>query len=160
MASTTALIRPMAPKDLPAVVAIESESHHTPWTQKIFTEELEREWARLVVAAVPSGQGADSVVAFCNYWLVADELHLLNICCGATHRRRGFAGLLMDHTITLARQRECRLITLEVRTSNAAAIAMYERYEFEGSGVRPGYYGDNKEDALVMLLHLESEDQP
>ncbi len=156
MTTSSAYVRAMAHEDLPAVLAIEAESHPAPWTEKIFVEELAREWARLMVVALP--QGESSVVAFCNYWLVADELHLLNICCALEHRRKGHAQLLMQHMLKVARDRECRLITLEVRASNVGAIAMYERYQFERAGVRPGYYSDNQEDALVMLLHLGTEE--
>ncbi len=151
------MIRAMQPGDLPAVLAIESQSHVTPWTEKIFLEELEREWARLMVVEEFSGVfNQQRVVAFCNYWLVADELHLLNICCATEHRRQGHAQHLMHHMIETARQRTCRLITLEVRTSNHAAIAMYHRLAFENAGIRPGYYADTKEDAQVMLLHLQA----
>ena len=156
MGESTATIRAMDAEDLPTVLAIESESHPAPWAEKIFVEELGREWARLSVVEVTSdGDDPSEVVAFCNYWLVADELHLLNICCASAHRRQGYAQSLLQHMIAVARERECRLITLEVRTSNAPAIKMYEGHDFKASGVRPGYYADNQEDALVMLLHLE-----
>ncbi len=151
-------IRAMEPEDLPAVLAIESESQPNPWTEKIFIEELAREWARLMVAVQAGTDGTPEVVAFCNYWLVADELQLLNICCSIAHRRQGHANLLMQHMLDVAKGRSCRLITLEVRVSNAGAIALYERYEFASAGVRPGYYSDNQEDAKVMLLHLDSSE--
>lgn len=158
MSVGSAYVRAMVHEDLPAVLAIETESHPAPWTERIFVEELAREWARLMVVEMPERDVEPLVVAFCNYWLVADELHLLNICCAVEHRRQGHAQRLMEYMLEVARSRKCRLITLEVRTSNTGAIAMYERYKFVGAGVRPRYYSDNQEDALVMLLHLPATD--
>ncbi len=140
----------MCSADLSAVVAIEAESQPAPWPEKIFAEELAREWARLDVVEV----GTSVVAAFCNYWVVADEVQLLNICCGAAHRRKGHGLALMEHLVRVATERSARLVTLEVRVSNEPAIALYQRLGFESAGVRPKYYADNGEDAQVMLLHL------
>ena len=155
MTLAAATIRRMMLEDLPQVLTIEGESHPVPWTEKIFVEELAREWARLMVVEIATQGGNSAVVAFCNYWLVADELQLLNICCSRQHRRRGHARQLLEHMVDVARQQGCRLITLEVRVGNAPAIAMYEQRGFVRAGVRSGYYADNGEDALVMLLHLD-----
>ena len=81
-------IRAMEPEDLPAVLAIESESQPNPWTEKIFIEELAREWARLMVAVQAGTDGTPEVVAFCNYWLVADELQPKLCSCTWTQASR------------------------------------------------------------------------
>lgn len=136
--------------DIGQVLAIEEEAQGNPWSEKIFREELEREWARLVVL-----KEGDEVLAYCNYWLVHDEVHLLNIATAARARRRGLGHQLMAHIIAFAEEHRCRYVTLEVRQSNAAAIAMYERCGFRSVGIRRAYYSDNREDARVMLLELD-----
>jgi len=145
-------------EDMGAVLRIEQASQPAPWLEKIFVEELAREWARLIVVEAADEDGATLVVAYCNYWLVADELQLLNICCAPEYRRQGHGGAMMHHMLEVARKRECRLITLEVRASNRPAIAMYEGFGFAPAGVRAAYYADNQEDALVMLLHIGTAD--
>ena len=94
------------------------------------------------------------MVAFCNYWLVRDEVHLLNIATHPDRRRRGYARFLMEHLLGFARRHKCRYITLEVRRSNEAALGLYRAYGFEPVGVRPNYYIEDREDAIVMLLEL------
>lgn len=146
MSPTLPAISAMTEADLDEVLQIERQGHQRPWTEKIFREELAREWARLVVVRSPS------LVAFCNYWLVHDELHLLNIVTDQRARRRGHARMLMEHIVTQAQTQKCRVVTLEVRKSNQAAIGMYECFGFSSVGLRPKYYADNQEDALIMLL--------
>ncbi len=141
--------------DLAEVAEIEAASHRPPWPNQIFLEELEREWAYLDVVRVP-GEGPERsrVAAFCNYWLVRDEVHLLNIAVHPDHRRAGHGGRLMQRLVDFARARQCRFITLEVRKSNSQAIAMYRRFGFVAVGLRPRYYAEDGEDAIVMTLEL------
>lgn len=142
-------IVPMRPEHLEAVDEIERHSFKTPWPAQVFVEELAREWARVDVALE-----RDRVVGFLDYWLVHDEVHLLAIATHPDARRRGIATQLLDHLLALARARSSALITLEVRRTNAPAIAMYERAGFVTVGVRPRYYAEDNEDALVMTLEL------
>jgi ribosomal-protein-alanine N-acetyltransferase len=115
----------------------------------VFADELARTWARVDVA-----RAAGVVVGFVDYWLVADEIHLLAIATHPDHRRRGIAGRLLDHLLDVARASRAVLVTLEVRKTNAPAIALYERRGFLRVGVRPAYYQEDGEDALVMTLDL------
>lgn len=147
----------MQVEDIDEVLAIEEQSHPNPWKASVFREELEREWARLVVAKESDASGASVVVAFCNYWLVHDEVHLLNIATDKASRRRGFGRQLLLHIIDFARTHQCRYVTLEVRKSNLAAQALYQAEGFQSVGLRPRYYADNKEDAVIMLLALDAE---
>lgn len=141
----------MLPADLDAVDEIERHSFRTPWPAKVFAEELNREWARVDVA-----RQRGRVVGFVDYWLVHDEIHLLAIASHPDVRRRGIGGRLLDHLLALGRDRKFALITLEVRRSNLPAIALYERAGFATVGVRPRYYAEDNEDALVMTLQLET----
>ena len=146
-------IVPMRLADLDQVMEIERLSFPNPWSRQIFIEELEREWAHLEVVRERTGRG-QRVVAFCNYWLVRDEVHILNIASHPQERRKGHAARLLAHVIEFARRHGCRYITLEVRRSNHGAIKLYRSYGFRPVGIRPNYYVEDREDAIVMLLDL------
>jgi ribosomal-protein-alanine N-acetyltransferase len=137
--------------DLDAVMEIERLSFPTPWPREAFAEELSRSWARLeVLRRMPSGR----VVAFCNYWLVTDELHILNIAVRPDERRHGHASYLLSHILDEARKASFRVLSLEVRISNHAAQTLYRKFGFREVGLRPKYYADTGEDALLMDLEL------
>jgi ribosomal-protein-alanine N-acetyltransferase len=93
-------------------------------------------------------------VAFADYWLVADELHILNIATHPEARRQGHGARLLRHILELARRASYKTIDLEVRRSNLAAQALYLRFKFQQVGIRARYYEDNDEDAIVMTLRL------
>ena len=145
-------IRPATEGDLDAIDEIEKHSFKSPWTRSTFEGELKREWARIDV--VLSGS---RIIAFCNYWLVTTELHILAIATHPDFRGRGIARLLLDHVIEHARQTGCSLATLEVRRSNKPAIALYEHAGFKTVHVRSRYYQDDGEDALVMLRGITEQ---
>jgi ribosomal-protein-alanine N-acetyltransferase len=147
----------MSEEDLPAVLEIEQQSHPRPWTEAMFREELGREWAHLVVVKEEKESGTAAVVAFCNYWLVHDEVHLLNIATATASRRRGIGRELLGHIIEFAAEHLCRYVTLEVRKSNQAAQSLYQSAGFQAVGLRPRYYADNKEDAVIMLFEFTAE---
>jgi ribosomal-protein-alanine N-acetyltransferase len=133
--------------DLDAVMAIERLSFPTPWARQAWSDELARPWARVEVLR----QGAtQSVVAFCNYWLVADELHIMNVAVHPDERRHGHATRLLGHILSEAGRNKIRVVSLEVRISNHAAQALYRKYGFREVGTRPRYYADTGEDALLM----------
>ncbi|WP_438024374.1 ribosomal protein S18-alanine N-acetyltransferase [Sorangium sp. So ce233] len=113
-------------------------------------EELRRPWTRCWVAR--EGRRA---LAFLIAWHVADELHVLNIATCPTARRRGVATALMRRSLEYAQQQQVRLLLLEVRRSNRAAIRLYRKLGFTAMGVRPRYYSDNGEDAVEMVLTLD-----
>jgi ribosomal-protein-alanine N-acetyltransferase len=149
------VIEPATPADLDAIAEIERHSFPTPWPRETFEAELHREIARLIVARAPRpGGGPGPVIGFCNYWLIADELHVHSIATHPDHRRAGTGGRLLAHALAEGRARGCVRATLEVRRGNAPAIALYQRAGFRGVHVRARYYQDNHEDALVMLCDL------
>ncbi len=154
MTKRVRIVAPMSEEDLAAVLEIEGQSHPRPWTELMFREELGREWARLDVARETDDSGSEQVLAFCNYWLVHDEVHLLNIATRSDARRRGLGRCLLLHIIEFAKANQCRYVTLEVRKSNEAAQGLYQAEGFLPVGLRPRYYADNKEDAVIMLLDL------
>jgi ribosomal-protein-alanine N-acetyltransferase len=113
-------------------------------------EELRRPWTRCWVA-----REERRALAFLIAWHVADELHVLNVATCPAARRRGLATALMNRSLEYARQQQVRLILLEVRRSNRAAIRLYRKLGFTAMGVRPRYYSDNGEDAIEMVLTLD-----
>ena len=113
-----------------------------------FESELAHDWARIDVEI------DDRVIGFCNYWLVANEVHILAIATRPDRRRAGIGGRLLAHALDAGRAIHCTLATLEVRRGNVPAIAMYERAGFRTVHVRERYYQDDGEDALVMLAEL------
>jgi ribosomal-protein-alanine N-acetyltransferase len=126
-------------------VAIEERSFPTPWSRKALAEELRRPWSIFRILRGPR----DEVLAYLNYWVVFDELHVLNIATHPDHRRRGYARLLLEEMVRQARRNAVREIHLEVRPSNRPAQLLYEAL-----GFRPGYYADTEEDALLYGLSL------
>ena len=142
---TAVELRRLRTSDLDRIEELERESYPTPWSRSMFAGEL----------AKPSGiclgafQGADML----GYLIVAryvDAWHIMNVAVHPEYRRQGVASRLLDELFELTAGDPRRGYTLEVRVSNATAIALYERFGFEPSGVRRGYYTDNREDALIM----------
>ncbi len=144
----------MRPEDIPAVHAIESASFPTPWPPYAFRGELEsnRMAHYLVVRA------GDRVVAYAGIWIMVDEAHVTTFAVLPAYRRRGLAGRLLCDLMDLAADLGATVVTLEVRLSNVAARRLYQRFGFRPVGVRPRYYSDNGEDALIMTT--EPLDQP
>jgi len=137
--------------DLDAVAEIERLSFPAPWAGPAFALELARPWARLDLLR---HAGTGRVVAFSSYWVVADELHILNVAVHPSERRRGHAARLLRHILDEARRAQVRVLSLELRASNDAAAALYRKLGFRQVGVRPRYYANNGEDALLMDLEL------
>ncbi len=115
-------------------------------------EELGRPWARLWAARPDEGSAP---AGFLVAWHVADELHVLNVAVAPPLRRRGLARALMDEALAYAAGERVRIVLLEVRRSNRPAIKLYRGLGFTALGVRRGYYADNDEDAIEMILALD-----
>lgn len=148
---TSPLILPMTEADVDQVHALAQECFRTAWDRHVFEEELGRAWAFLrVLRTSPS----EPIVAFLSFWLVRDEIHVLNLGTHPSERRRGHARLLMEDMLGFARDRGVRYVSLEVRRGNGPALQLYATLGFHAIGIRPGYYADDGEDAVVMLLTL------
>jgi [ribosomal protein S18]-alanine N-acetyltransferase len=138
-------IRRLAYSDLPAVLALERRSFPTPWSLAMFVLELSKPSG--VCLAAETDEGLIGYLVCSRY---ADIWHLMNVAVEPARRRRGIATALVERL--LAEAGPDQRYTLEVRTSNAGAIVMYERLGFRHSGRRRRYYQDNGEDALIMWL--------
>lgn len=135
-------------EDLDEVDQIAVASFESP--QFSAREELLRPWTRCWVA-----REGRSALAFLIAWHVADELHVLNVATLPSARRRGIATALMRTSLGYAQAQRVRIVLLEVRRSNRPALRLYRGLGFTVMGVRPGYYGDNGEDAVEMVLALD-----
>ena len=142
----TVRIEPMQLDDLPAVEAIERASFTTPWPRQAYRSELEhnRLAQYLVVRA------ADEVIAYAGMWMMVDEAHITTFAVHPAWRRQRIGEQLLLNLVDIARDRQAREVTLEVRLSNLAARRLYEKYGFRPVGLRPNYYSDDREDALIM----------
>jgi ribosomal-protein-alanine N-acetyltransferase len=131
------------------ILAIEKESFLSPWSEQLFREDMENPLSRMAVIRIVS-QGTEILAGYIVYWLVADELHLQKIAICHEMRRRGLASRLLEAAIRSSAQGLTRKATLEVRGSNMPALKLYEKFGFRVMGVRPRYYDDTGEDALIM----------
>jgi ribosomal-protein-alanine N-acetyltransferase len=139
-------IEPMRTADLPEVQAIERASFTTPWPPNAYRSELEENrLASYLVARV-----GEQVVGYAGMWLMVDEAHITTFAVHPGWRRRRIGERLLLAMLDLAVARRAREATLEVRVSNLAARRLYEKYGFRPVGIRPRYYSDDGEDAIVM----------
>ena len=147
------VVAEMTAEDIPAVHAIESASFPTPWPPYAFRQELEtNRLARYIVV-----RAGGRVIAYAGIWLMVDEAHVTTFAVLPAYRRRGIGGLLLSELMELAAALGAVVCTLEVRLSNAPARRLYQDFGFKPVGVRPRYYTDNGEDALIMTTdHLET----
>ena len=141
------IIRALRPRDLPAIEEIERASYATPWSRTMFAGELSKA-ASVCLGAFDEESG--DLIGYLVVSRYVDAWHVMNIAVRPELRRGGIATALLEQLFELTSGDGRRGYTLEVRVSNRAAIALYERYGFTTSGVRRGYYTDNREDALIM----------
>jgi [ribosomal protein S18]-alanine N-acetyltransferase len=132
--------------DIPAVHAIERSSFAVPWPDDAYRNEImTNRLASYVVA-----RAGDAVIGFAGLWVMVDEGHITTFAVDPRWRRRGVGQRLLLALLELAGARRAREATLEVRLSNMPARRLYEKYGFRPVGIRPRYYSDNGEDALIM----------
>ncbi len=135
--------------DVDDVVEIERQSFPIPWSRAAFIDELTRnERALYVVIRDESG----TMVGYGGMWLVCDEAHVTNIAVRSDRRRQGVGTAIMIGLMGFAQSKGADRMTLEVRVSNLPAQELYRGLGFVPAGVRPRYYIDNREDALIMWL--------
>ena len=140
-------IRRLSLPDLDPIVAIENAVYPTPWSRSMFAGELAKP-SSVSLGAFDAEAGG--LVAYLIVSRYVDAWHIMNVAVHPECRRQGVASRLLDELFELTAGDHRRGYTLEVRVSNVTAIALYERFGFEPSGLRRGYYTDNREDALIM----------
>jgi [ribosomal protein S18]-alanine N-acetyltransferase len=149
------VVEPMVLDDIPAVHDIERASFSAPWPTYAFRQELEaNRLARYLVA-----RDGDRLVGYAGLWLMVDEAHVTTFAVSPEYRRQGVGEHLLQELLRISESVGAAVATLEVRVSNLPARRLYEKYGFRPVGVRPRYYTDNNEDALIMTTsELRSRD--
>ena len=148
------LIRAMTVADIPAVIDIERRSFTTPWTLHAFRMEMKNQ---LAVYRVAETDGIIS--AYGGMWLILDEAHVTNVAVHPDYRGRHLGRRIMEALMEEAIRRNLLRMTLEVRKKNEPAIALYKKLGFLMAGIRPDYYQDTGEDALIMWVELTAKDE-
>ena len=143
----------LLPEELPLLYEIELVSYPNPWPLDAFRRELKLPFSR-ILAARNNGAEGPPLLGYTVLWVIRDEAHILNLAVHPDARRQGVASSMLRASIESATNQGARILYLEVRRSNTAAQKLYEGFGFRQVGVRPKYYEDNREDALVMLLEV------
>lgn len=141
------VIRDMALSDLDEVCTIEQETFSDPWSEEGFCTSLTEPNNSYLVVEI-DGQ----VVGYCGYWGIVGEGYIYNVAVKREFRRQQVGYLMLMELLNQAASKGIAAFTLEVRCSNMAAIALYERLGFERAGLRKDFYSKPKEDAVIMWL--------
>ena len=144
------LIRDAVPDDLDALEELEKECFSLPWTREQLRNELPDGMHEFLAAEV-DGKVAGYVGMMC----VLDEGYISNVAVRPDVRRQGLGDGLIEAMLQTAAALSLAFVTLEVRESNAPAIALYQKHGFEAVGLRKNYYDLPKENALLMTKYLK-----
>jgi len=133
----------------------EQKSKPPPPAKKSLPKRLLKRFSGRLRAKTPPGEPPlDTPLGFVSIWFLPDEAHITAIAVDENWRGKGLGELLLIGAMEAAMLKNTRVVTLEVRVSNATAISLYEKYGFRRVGVRKGYYTDNREDAAIMTTEL------
>ena len=146
-------IVPMTSAHLDEVADLERICFSTPWSRNMLAEELDNACSAFLVALDPED---GSVVGYAGLLVIADEGYITNVAVRPESRRGGVAGQLLDVLLNFAGANKLAFLTLEVRESNYAAIALYGSRGFRGAGRRRNYYEHPKEDAIIMTKEFSN----
>lgn len=146
-------LRPMTLADLDQVAEIDRVSFPTPWPRDAFLYEVKRQRNAICwVAELIRPDHIRTIVATIVIWLIVDEAHIGTLAVRPGYRRQKMAQKLLAHSLLEAYQQGARRALLEVRESNHAAQYLYHKFGFKAVGLRPDYYKDTHEDAILMTL--------
>ena len=131
--------------DVAAIARIDAVCFRTAWSDSAFRSELLNEHAFYNVAAID-----DIPIGFSGMWIILDEVTINRVAVLPDYRCQGTGAMLLHDLLGKAAEQGAEAATLEVRVSNANAVALYSKFGFESEGVRKRYYEDTGEDALIM----------
>lgn len=142
---------PMSGDNIDQIAEIERECFSRPWTKRMLQDELENLSASFIAAQAENGV----VLGYAGLTVVLDEGYINNIAVRKEYRKMGVASALVEVFVRFAQANQLAFLTLEVRASNEAAIALYTKFGFQEAGRRKNYYDDPKEDAILMTRTFE-----
>lgn len=144
------VLRRMTADDIDAVLEIETSSFSVPWSRQSFTDEMLNDKACYIVADV------DGIIAgYLGMWFVFDEADIMNVAVLPKWRGQGIGSKIVARAVEEALTYGCKALTLEVRSSNQAALSLYTKMGFVRSGLRKNYYTKPREDAVIMWFHAQ-----
>ena len=146
-------IVPMTADHLEELEKLERICFSRPWSRKMLAEELENQCEAFLVA---EDSVSGRVLGYAGLMVVADEGYITNVAVFPEYRRQGIAAQILQVFLQFAAANHLAFLTLEVRPSNAAAIALYQGFGFEEVGRRKNYYDLPKEDALILTKYFET----
>jgi ribosomal-protein-alanine N-acetyltransferase len=144
-------IRRALPQDKDGLHRVERACFALPWSaDELISDAAENILAIYYVAETAAGGAEPLLVGYAGLWVVMDEGHITNVAVDPDYHRQGIAAMLLQQLLKAAREKGAERFTLEVKRTNAAAIALYERFGFRKAGCRKGYYQEDGEDAIIM----------
>ena len=150
---STWYITAMKESDIDTVLEIENSSFDSPWGLKSYQDELTCRDSYCYTIRL----GNRKIIAFICFRLFIDEMHLMKLAVTPALRGLGVALWTLEKCINLSRKAGATIAYLEVRPSNNAGIELYKKLGFQIAGIRPGYFSDNMEDALIMVKKFKEE---
>jgi len=145
------ILREMTIEDIDQVLEIENETFTTPWSKDSFISEVRDNILAIYIVA----ELEERVVGYGGFWRILDEAHITNIAVKKEHQGKGIGDFLLLGIINYCQKNNIPNITLEVRLSNITAQNLYRKHKFISHGIRPGYYADNGEDAMIMWRKMD-----
>lgn len=139
------------------VAELEKECFVHPWSRESIEEYFGNPDAHFFVATDDgeNGSGKNEVLGYIGSYVICDEAYITNVAVKKSSRRSGVASALLAECVSCAKNSGASFISLEVRISNTPAVNLYKKFEFESAGVRPSFYRDPREDALIMTKRFK-----
>jgi len=147
----------MEPKHAASVAELEKLCFTVPWSEQAFLDELQKNPTARYFVLLDKGNPLH-VIAYGGYWKIFDEGHITNIAVHPEWRNQKAATYLLCQMMQFAKAEGIRDLTLEVRTSNLPAQAVYRKLGFQNEGIRKHYYEDTGEDAIIMWYRHQNEE--
>ena len=145
-------IRAMSAADVAPIIKIENNTFFDAWNESMWLDELNNSITHYIVM-----EENGAIVGYAGFWLVAGEAQVTRVAIDKNERGRGLGMVLTANMINKAWEFDAKAITLEVRESNVVAQKVYLTCGFVIDGIRPNYYEDNKENAVIMWLYKEEQ---
>jgi len=142
------MITALTLEDLPRIIEVEQQAYPRPWSERMFLQEFANP------LGITFGFRREKLLGYIFAWMIFEDLHINNIAVDPRERRSGIGSALLQATIETARLQGGGHATLEVRSSNLTAVALYAKFGFVKVASRLGYYEDTGEDAIVMGMRL------